>query len=74
MSRVHDMGGQTGFGPVPVNEDGTVAFSADGEASISPVQPSRLASAMRSCRLARISSGRPRWSGSGLHLSSRWGR
>jgi hypothetical protein len=34
MSRVHDMGGQTGFGPVPVNEDGTVAFSADGEASI----------------------------------------
>ena len=34
--------------------------------SISPGQPSRSASAMRSCRLARISSSRPRWAGSGL--------
>jgi nitrile hydratase subunit beta len=34
MSRVHDMGGQTGFGPVPVNEDGTVAFAADWEARV----------------------------------------
>jgi nitrile hydratase len=34
MSRVHDMGGQTGFGPVPVNEDGTVAFAADWEAHV----------------------------------------
>jgi len=34
--------------------------------SISPSQPSRSASAMRSCRLARISSSRPRWAGSGL--------
>lgn len=34
--------------------------------STSPGQPSRSASAMRSCRLARISSSRPRWAGSGL--------
>ena len=34
--------------------------------SISPSQPSRSASAMRSCRLSRISSSRPRWAGSGL--------
>ena len=34
--------------------------------SISPGQPSRSASAMRSCRLSRISSSRPRWAGSGL--------
>src|SRR6266702_1492590 len=34
--------------------------------SISPSPPSRPASAMRSCRLARISSSRPRWAGSGL--------
>jgi nitrile hydratase subunit beta len=31
---VHDMGGQTGFGPVPVDDDGTVAFRADWEARI----------------------------------------
>jgi nitrile hydratase subunit beta len=34
MSRVHDMGGQTGFGPVPVTDDGTVAFHADWEARV----------------------------------------
>jgi integrase len=34
--------------------------------SISPSQPSRSASAMRSCRLDRISSRRCRWAGSGL--------
>jgi nitrile hydratase subunit beta len=34
VSRVNDMGGQTGFGPVPVNEDGTVAFDADWEARV----------------------------------------
>lgn len=34
MSRVHDMGGQTGFGPVPVNDDGTVAFETDWEARV----------------------------------------
>jgi hypothetical protein len=28
------MGGQAGFGPVPVNEDGTVAFAADWEARV----------------------------------------
>jgi len=28
------MGGQTGFGPVPVGDDGTVAFHADWEARI----------------------------------------
>ena len=28
------MGGQTGFGPVPVNEDGSVAFRADWEARV----------------------------------------
>jgi nitrile hydratase subunit beta len=28
------MGGQTGFGPVPVNDDGTVAFEADWEARV----------------------------------------
>jgi nitrile hydratase subunit beta len=28
------MGGQTGFGPVPVNEDGTVGFTADWEARV----------------------------------------
>ena len=33
--------------------------------STSPSQPSRPASAMRSCRLARISSSRERWAGSG---------
>ena len=31
---MHDMGGQTGFGPVPVGDDGTVAFHADWEARI----------------------------------------
>jgi nitrile hydratase subunit beta len=34
MSRVHDMGGQTGFGPVPVGEDGGPAFAADWEARV----------------------------------------
>jgi hypothetical protein len=34
MSRVHDRGGQTGFGPVPVADDGTVAFHADWEARV----------------------------------------
>ena len=33
MSRVHDMGGQTGFGPVPVGDDGQ-AFQADWEARV----------------------------------------
>ena len=28
------MGGQTGFGPVPVADDGTVAFHADWEARV----------------------------------------
>jgi nitrile hydratase subunit beta len=31
---VHDVGGQTGFGPVPVNDDGTVMFQADWEARV----------------------------------------
>src|SRR5207344_267886 len=34
VSRVHDMGGQTGFGPVPVGEDGEPAFGADWEARV----------------------------------------
>ncbi|HEU5390967.1 MAG TPA: hypothetical protein VFV73_34210 [Streptosporangiaceae bacterium] len=34
MSRVHDMGGQTGFGPVPVDENGDPAFHADWEARV----------------------------------------
>jgi nitrile hydratase len=35
MSRVHDMGGQTGFGPVPVAEDGGgPPFAADWEARV----------------------------------------
>ena len=33
MSRVHDMGGQTGFGPVPVDDDGRF-FQADWEARV----------------------------------------
>ncbi len=33
MSRVHDVGGQTGFGPVPVAE-GTTQFAADWEARV----------------------------------------
>ena len=33
MSRVHDMGGQTGFGPVPVEDDGQF-FHADWEARV----------------------------------------
>ena len=33
MSRVHDIGGQTGFGPVPVGEDGQ-PFAADWEARV----------------------------------------
>lgn len=34
MSRVHDMGGQTGFGPVPVGEDDGPPFAADWEARV----------------------------------------
>ena len=34
VSRVHDMGGQTGFGPVPAGEDGEPAFGADWEARV----------------------------------------
>ena len=33
MSRVHDIGGQTGFGPVPVGDDGQ-PFHADWEARV----------------------------------------
>ena len=33
MSRVHDVGGQTGFGPVPVDQ-GTTEFEADWEARV----------------------------------------
>jgi nitrile hydratase subunit beta len=33
VSRVHDMGGQTGFGPVPVDDDGQF-FHADWEARV----------------------------------------
>ena len=34
VSRVHDMGGQTGFGPVPVGEEGEPPFRADWEARV----------------------------------------
>jgi nitrile hydratase subunit beta len=34
MSRVHDMGGQTGFGPVPVEDDDDRQFHADWEARV----------------------------------------
>jgi nitrile hydratase subunit beta len=34
VSRVHDMGGQTGFGPVPVAADGGPPFAADWEARV----------------------------------------
>ena len=34
VSRVHDMGGQAGFGPVPVGEDGVPPFAADWEARV----------------------------------------
>jgi nitrile hydratase subunit beta len=34
MSRVHDMGGQTGFGPVPVEDDDGRFFHADWEARV----------------------------------------
>jgi nitrile hydratase subunit beta len=34
VSRVHDIGGQTGFGPVPVGENGTRPFAADWEARV----------------------------------------
>lgn len=33
MSRVHDVGGQTGFGPVPLGDDGQ-PFRADWEARV----------------------------------------
>jgi nitrile hydratase subunit beta len=31
---VHDMGGQTGFGPVPADDDGEQQFHADWEARV----------------------------------------
>ena len=31
---MHDLGGQTGFGPVPVGEDGVPPFAADWEARV----------------------------------------
>ncbi len=34
MSRVHDMGGQTGFGRVPVDDDDGQFFHADWEARV----------------------------------------
>ena len=34
VSRVHDMGGQTGFGPVPTGQDGEPPFAADWEARV----------------------------------------
>ena len=34
VSRVHDIGGQTGFGPVPVGDDGGPPFAADWEARV----------------------------------------
>jgi len=34
VSRVHDMGGQTGFGPVPADDDGGPAFAVDWEARV----------------------------------------
>ncbi len=34
MSRVHDIGGQAGFGPVPVWENGEPPFAADWEARV----------------------------------------
>ena len=34
MSRVHDMGGQTGFGPVPADDDDGRFFHADWEARV----------------------------------------
>lgn len=33
MSRVHDVGGQSGFGPVPLDDDG-LPFHADWEARV----------------------------------------
>ena len=34
VSRVHDMGGQTGFGSVPVGAEGEPSFAADWEARV----------------------------------------
>jgi nitrile hydratase len=34
VSRVHDMGGQAGFGPVPAGDDGGPPFAADWEARV----------------------------------------
>lgn len=34
MSRVHDIGGQTGFGPVPRGDDDGQPFHADWEARV----------------------------------------
>ena len=34
VSRVHDMGGQTGFGPVPADDDSGPPYAADWEARV----------------------------------------
>jgi nitrile hydratase subunit beta len=34
VSRVHDLGGQTGFGPVPSGDDDKQPFAADWEARV----------------------------------------
>ncbi|WP_349498054.1 hypothetical protein [Actinoallomurus iriomotensis] len=34
MSRVHDVGGQSGFGPVPVGDEDVEPFHADWEARV----------------------------------------
>ena len=49
------MGGQTGFGPVPVADDGTVAFHADWEARVYA-----LAAVLRQCGLFNSDRERPR--------------
>lgn len=41
MARVHDIGGQTGFGPVPVGDDGDYGdqqFGADWQARVFALQ------------------------------------
>ena len=71
VSRVHDMGGQTGFGPVPVADDGTVAFHADWEArvyALAAVCGSTACSTATSC--ATRSSGCRRRSTSGPRTTS----
>jgi nitrile hydratase subunit alpha len=41
VSRVHDMGGQTGFGPVPAGEDGISVWDSTSEARymVLPARP-----------------------------------